>query len=123
MLLKIFADIILLLHFLIVIYIVSLFLLIPIGFKLNWQIVKNKKIRLSHFFLMLLITFESLIGITCPLTLIENRLRNIDHSENFINYWLSKVIYWDLPSYYFVVIYLFFLFLTTILLFKYPFKN
>ncbi len=71
------ADIILILHFLVVIFITVGFLLIPIGYYYDWSWIKNFKLRLFHFGLMFIVTFETLVGITCPLTSIENYLRGI----------------------------------------------
>ena len=50
------ADIILILHFLVVIFITVGFLLVPIGYHYDWNWIKNFKLRLFHFGLILLVT-------------------------------------------------------------------
>ena len=74
---QIIADIILIIHFLIIFFVISLFLLIPISYKLNWEYLKNKTIRVAHISLITLVTIETLIGVHCPLTILENKLRGI----------------------------------------------
>ena len=101
----IIADFILIIHFVIVTFITLGFFFIPIGYKFGWSLAYNKMLRAIHFALMGIITTESLIGLTCPLTTIEQILRNDFYSKTFINYWISKVVYWDFPSLFFLIIY------------------
>ena len=103
------ADIILILHFLVVIFITVGFLLVPIGYYYDWSWIKNFKLRLVHCGLMFLVTFETLIGITCPLTSIENYLRGKNNSKSFISFWIEKIIYWDFPTSFFMFLYFVFL--------------
>ena len=50
---------------------------------------------------MMFLTLETLIGITCALTSLENVLRGIAQSDSFIRFWIWKLIYWDLPPHIF----------------------
>ena len=121
---KFFADTILILHFLVIIFIISLYFLIPYGYSKNWKFVKNYKIRLAHLMLIFFITLETFLGIICPLTTLENYLRGQSYSETFISFWISKVIYWDLPTTFFIVVYTIFLIFAIILWLKFlPKKN
>ena len=121
---KFFADTILILHFLVIIFIISLYFLIPYGYSKNWKFVKNYKIRLAHLMLIFFITLETFLGIICPLTTLENDLRGQLYSETFISFWISKVIYWDLPTTFFIVVYTIFLIFAIILWLKFlPKKN
>ena len=52
---------------------------------------------------------ETLFGITCPLTSIENSLRGINHSKSFIAYWIKQIIYWDFPTQFFLILFCVFL--------------
>ena len=99
------ADIVLMFHFAIVIFITFGIFLIPIGYKSNWLWVTNLKLRICHCGMMLFITLETLLGITCPLTSIENNLRGINKTTSFISYWINQIIYWDLPSQFFIILY------------------
>ena len=101
----IFADIVLAIHFCVVLFIVSGLILIPIGYWLSWDWINLRKYRITHLGMMIFITLETLCGLTCPLTSFENYLRGIDQSKSFLGYWLGKIIYWELPSLFFIVLY------------------
>ena len=119
------ADIILVLHFGIILFITSLFFLIPVGYKFNWIFTKNIKIRVFHAGLMTFVTIEKFLGMACPLTYLENYFLGNNENENklFLSYWLNKIIYWDLPSYFFLIMYLICLVWTFIMLYIFPPKK
>ena len=100
-----FANLVLFLHFCIIIFIISGFLLIPIGYVLSWHWVKNKFYRIMHLILFCFITFQTLMGLKCPLTTIENNLREVFYSDSFIVFWVQKLIFWNLPTIFFVYLY------------------
>ena len=114
------ADIVLILHFFIVIFITVGFFLIPIGYYYDWNWIKSLKLRLFHCALMFLVTFETLVGITCPLTSIENNLRGMSNSKSFISFWIEKIIYWDFPTKFFIFLYFIFLGWTLLMWKIYP---
>ena len=114
------ADIVLVSHFAIVIFITFGFFLIPIGYKSNWVWVKNLKLRICHCGMMTFVALESLLGITCPLTSFENSLRGISESTSFISYWIYQIIFWDLPSQFFIILYCIVLVWTFFFFFLFP---
>ena len=81
------------------------FFAIPLGYKFGWHWIKNRNVRLLHLFLMCFITFETIVGLTCPLTVLENIYRDVDYSSSFMSYWITQILYWDLPSQVFVLLY------------------
>ena len=99
------ADIVLIFHFCIVIFITFGFFLIPIGYKFGWVWVTNLKLRILHCGMMMVVTLETLLGITCPLTSIENNLRGVYESTSFLSYWVKQIIYWDSPDQFFIILY------------------
>ena len=115
-----FADLVLIFHFGIVIFISSLFVIIPIGYKFEWEWLKNRKIRLIHFFLIFLVTTETVFGLMCPLTLIEHNLRGVFFSNSFVSIWLQKFLYWNFPKEFFVITYVFCLMWTIFMWNKFP---
>ena len=82
------ADIVLFFHFCIVVFITFGFVLIPIGYNFNWIWIKNKKLRLLHFGMMIFVTFETILGLSCPLTVLENNLRGINENQLFLSRWI-----------------------------------
>ena len=99
------ADLVLIIHFSIVFFLVFGLVALPIGFLRNYSWTRNAKFRVVHMLLMGFITLEASLGITCPLTTIENALRQIEYQKSFVAYWVSRFIYWDLPTYSFVILY------------------
>ena len=81
------------------------FFLIPIGYKFGWGWIANTKLRIFHSGMMAFVTLETLLGITCPLTSIENSLRGIHQSKSFIGYWVKQIIYWDFQTQFFIILY------------------
>jgi hypothetical protein len=99
------ADVLLFLHFGRAAGITAGFFIIPLGYKLGWNWIKKRNLRLLHFFLMGVITTETIVGLTCPLTVLENMFRDVDYSMSFMSYWVAEILYWDLPSQVFVLLY------------------
>ena len=99
------AGALLFVHFSLAASITLGFFIIPIGYKLGWNWIKNRNLRLLHLSLMGVITVETIIGLTCPLTVLENIFRDSDYSSSFMSYWLAQILYWDLPNLVFVILY------------------
>jgi len=117
------ADIILIIHFGLIIFVKSFFFLVPLGSKYKWKWLQNKRLRFIHLGLILVITTETVFGIVCPLTTIENFLRGVYISNSFLTTWLYKIIFWDLPRQFFIVLYIL-CFGWTLLMWKiFPIKN
>ena len=103
----IFSKIVLLFHFSIFLFITISFILIPLGYYKKWKWVKNKYFRLIHLILMGIIFIETILGFMCPLTILENFLRNNIEINNKITQIIHQIMYWDLPTYQFIILYLF----------------
>lgn len=100
------ADLILALHFAIALFIALGLLLIPFGFFYTWSWIRNRRFRQIHAGLMLFVAIEALFAITCPLTVLEARLRQTTAPESFWAYQLNQLLYWDLPPTFFLGLYL-----------------
>ena len=118
-----FADLVLIFHFGIVIFIISLFVIIPVGYKFKWNWPRNRKLRSTHLLLIFLVTTETVFGLTCPLTLIEHNLRGIFISNTFVNIWLQKLLYWNFPKEFFLISYILCLMWTIFMWNRFPPSN
>jgi hypothetical protein len=49
---------------------------------------------------------ESLVGIVCPLTLWENAVRGQQSQQGFIERWVDRILFYDLPTWVFTVAYM-----------------
>ena len=101
-----FSEIVLLFHFCIFLFMVLSFFLIPLGYNQKWEWVKNRYYRLIHLILMGIIFIETILGFMCPLTILENFLRNNIRINNKITQIIHQIMYWDLPTYQFIILYL-----------------
>ena len=101
-----FSEIVLLFHFCIFLFMILSFFLIPLGYYQEWKWVKNKYYRLIHLVLMGIIFIETILGFMCPLTILENFLRNDIEINNKITQIIHQIMYWDLPTYQFIILYL-----------------
>ena len=98
------ANILLLIHFGLAACITTGFFIIPLGYKLGWNWIKKRNLRLLHLFLMGVIATETIVGLKCPLTVLENMFRDVDYSMSVMSYWVAEILYWDLPSQVFVIL-------------------
>ena len=80
--------------------------LVWVGAFAGWQWIREPVFRYVHLGLLAVVALESLLGIACPLTLLEQRLRNLDPSQGFVAAWAGRLLYLDLPSWAFTLLYL-----------------
>jgi len=106
---SLFADAILLAHVLFVIFVVLGLVLIFLGYFLSWQYVRNPWFRVAHLLGIGAVVLQSWFGVLCPLTKWEMDLRanagEAIYEGSFIAYWLNKLLYYQAPSWVFVVCY------------------
>ena len=69
------ADAVVLLHLAYVAFVASGYLAVPLGRVLGWRWIRNRAYRRLHVAAMALVALEAVVGLICPLTLLENALR------------------------------------------------
>ncbi len=116
-----FADIILIIHFLFVLFVAGGLILIWLGAALHWRSIRNIWFRAAHLAAVVFVAVESLIGRTCPLTEWENALRKAGpYNAGFIQYWLHRLLYYDLAESFFIIVYLLFALAAIVTFFAVP---
>ena len=109
MIYRLIADFILIIHFGIVLFIVAGLALIWIGFAMKWQWVRRWWFRAMHLAAMVFITIQSLADKLCPLTVWEQALRmragQQGYTESFLQYWVHRLLYYELPGWIFTTVY------------------
>lgn len=101
------ADVILVAHFAIAVFITLGFIIIPLGAILGWQWVRRRRLRQLHLGAISFVALEALAGIACPLTGWEDALRARAPGEaGFVERWVSRFLYYDMPSSFFLIVYL-----------------
>jgi len=112
------ADAVLLLHVSVVLFIVGGQLFILLGALCGWQQARNFRFRALHLAAIVVVALQAWLGVLCPLTTLEMALRRTAgvaaYEESFIAHWLSRVLYYDLPGWVFVLAYTLFGFLVVV---------
>jgi hypothetical protein len=106
------ADLILLIHFSYVLFVVLGLAVIWIGFFLHWAFVRNFWFRLAHLLAIGYVVAESFGGVICPLTVWENQLRikagGGIYQGTFMEHWVHQIMYYDANAETFTAIYVLF---------------
>lgn len=100
------ADTVLIAHALVVLFIVGGFAAIWCGAARHWGWVREPHFRFIHLASIGIVATLALLGVPCPLTVLEARLRHGEAgSQGFIEYWVGQLLYYDLPTWVFTAIY------------------
>lgn len=112
---RLLADFVLLLHVGLVIFVVAGLMLIVVGRSLQWSWVKNLWFRLVHLTAIGIVVLQAWLGVSCPLTILENvlhqRAGDATYSGSFIAYWLRSLLYYEAAAWVFTAAYTVFCFL------------
>lgn len=103
------ADIVLVLHFAVVVFVVGGLMAVLVGNWLGWRWVNNLWFRLAHLAAIGYVVVQSWFGITCPLTTLESWLREQaglpSYSESFIEHWVQGLLFYQAPFWVFALVY------------------
>ncbi len=102
------ADLVLVVHFVFVLFVAGSLPLIWLGAAAGWRWVRHFGFRLSHLAAILFVSAEAVAGIWCPLTLWEDALRGVTAEKSFVARWIHALLFYDLPPAVFTVAYLLF---------------
>ncbi len=103
------ADIILAVHGLVVIFVIVGQLMILLGMWRGWRWVRNGWFRMAHLVTIIIVVLQAWLGRLCPLTIWEQELRRAAgqafYDQSFIEFWVGRYLYLDLPWWMFVFAY------------------
>ncbi len=109
---RLLADLIVVFHAACVAFVILGLLAILLGIVFRWGWVRNFWFRLIHLAYIAFVVFEAAIGMDCPLTEWENRLREAAGEEgypgDFIGYWAHRLIYYEAEPWVFTIVYVLF---------------
>ena len=119
------ADVVLVLHFAVVLFVVGGMLAIALGVKLGWIWVHVWLFRLTHVAAVGLITLQAWLGQHCPLTILEGWLRTQAGEQSFyevsfVQYWLETIMYFQAPLWVFAIGYTLFGLLVILAWWRFP---
>ncbi len=106
------ADVVVIVHFAYVAFVVLGLAVILLGGLLGWSWVRNWKFRWAHLAAIGIVVFEALMGITCPLTTWEQKLRRlageVSYRGDFIASWAHELLFYEAQPWVFTVCYVLF---------------
>lgn len=112
------ADVVAVIHLGYVVFVILGFTLIVMGIILKWQWVRNLWFRIAHLAAIAGVALEAILGINCPLTVLEFSLRfGVAPSErrvSFVGNIIDSILYYDAPPWVFTIIYVGFALLVAI---------
>ena len=101
------ADVVVVVHFAFVLFIVGGLAAILLGVMRNWRWTRNMKFRLLHLLAIALVVAEAVCGVTCPLTTWENWLRlragGATYQGDFLAAWLHELLFFDAEPWVFTI--------------------
>ena len=113
-----FADLIAIIHLGYVVFVILGFILILMGIALRWKWVRNLWFRIIHLLAIAAVALEAILGVNCPLTVLEFSLRYgvspADRRVSFVGKLIDSVLYYDAPAWLFTIIYVGFALLVAI---------
>jgi hypothetical protein len=103
------ADVLLVVHALVVLFVVLGQALILLGGWRGWSWIRSLAFRLTHLVTIAVVVLQAWLGRLCPLTVWEQDLRRaagqVFYEASFIETWLARFLYLDLPWWVFVAAY------------------
>ncbi|MGH8700634.1 MAG: DUF2784 domain-containing protein [Burkholderiales bacterium] len=102
------ADLVLVVHFAFVLFVVGGLAAIWLGAAAGWQWVRNFWFRVAHLAAIVFVAGEALAGVWCPLTVWEARLRGGEADKSFVAHWIQRILFYDFPGWVFTTAYVLF---------------
>jgi hypothetical protein len=99
------ADLLVVVHFAIVLFIVGGLAAVWVGAPLGWRWVRNPWFRYLHLAAIGYVAAEALLGVACPLTVWEDLLRGGAQPDSFVGRWVRRLLFYDVPEWVFTVAY------------------
>jgi hypothetical protein len=119
------ADAIVIFHFCYVMFAVGGEVIVLLGWLLHWRWVRNLSFRIVHLASIGVVALEALIGVLCPLTEWEHRLRllagqTVEEEIPFMVRLVRRIIFYDFPTWVFTLTYVLFTLLVAATFFLVP---
>lgn len=103
------ADLVVVVHFAFVAFVVFGLLLTLLGGVRRWEWVRGVRFRAIHLAAIGFVVAESLCGVICPLTVWEQRLRDLagqaSYRGDFIATWVHDLLFFDFEPWVFTACY------------------
>ena len=118
------ADLTLIAHVTLVMFVVFGQFAILIGWTRNWGWTLDAVFRLTHLASIIVVMLETWFGVTCPLTDLENHWRQLagqsGYQASFIGTWLDRLLFYNAPDWLFTTLYTLFALVVLVTFLLYP---
>ena len=108
-LVTILADLLRLVHFGFVLFVVAGLGCVLVGKFRNWRWVRDPWFRLAHLLAIGFVAVQAWLGRLCPLTIWESALRRAAGGDayegSFVAHWIGRILYFEAPLWVFAVAY------------------
>jgi len=112
------ADAIVIVHAAYVAFVVGGFAAILLGAAMRWRWTRSLAFRITHLAAIALVCLESVVGMMCPLTSLEDLIRAHSgasrYPTDFVAYWAHRMIFYNFPPWIFTTAYISFAILVAI---------
>ena len=106
---QLLADLVLATHVAVVLFVIGGLAAILVGNFRGWRFVNARWFRAAHLAAIAVVAAQAWLGIACPLTTLESALRvkagGAAYETSFIEYWLTRLLYYDAPAWVFTAAY------------------
>jgi voltage-gated potassium channel Kch len=106
---RILADVVVVIHAAFVFFVLFGLVAIVAGLALGWGWVRNFWFRVGHLAAIAVVAAQALVGVICPLTILENALRRMAGQETypgaFVGYWAHRLIFFRADPWVFTLAY------------------
>ena len=103
------ADLVLVLHATVVLFVVGGLILVVVGNAKGWHWVNATWFRGAHLVAIAVVTLQAWAGVVCPLTTLESWLRfqggSPGYTASFIEYWVQRLLFYQAPIWVFTLLY------------------
>lgn len=121
---QLLADAVLLLHLAVVVFVIGGLAAVLVGNAAGWRWVNDWWFRFAHLLAIGVVVVQSWLGQHCPLTILESWLRvqagAQAYQQSFIEHWVQRIIYYDIPLWVFTLLYTAFAALVVLAWWRYP---
>jgi hypothetical protein len=106
---QLLADIVLAVHFGVVVFVMGGLAAIVVGNRYGWRLVNGWVFRLAHLTAIAIVVAQAWLGVACPLTTLESSLRvkagEAGYETSFIEHWLTAILFYEAPAWVFTAAY------------------
>lgn len=99
------AQLVLALHLAVIAFNVAGLVVIPLGAKLGWRLVRIRWLRRLHLASLAVVAIQAALGRACFLTIWQSDLTGAREAP-LIMRWVNAVVFWPLPIWVFTALYL-----------------